>query len=122
MDEKEYVTLIEEGKKYIYNEKYEEWEEFCKKIAPNYIKTSLEIIKLIHNQSVNAALVYIHQIENEISKDAFSMIAFIVTRFSKKGPEFYTRLRGRNITEEEIEIVKKFEEENRELKNSLQDK
>ena len=115
MEEKEYVTLIEEGKKYIYDEKHEEWEEFCKKIAPEYIKISLEIIKIINEQSVNNGLVYINKKKNDISTDAYSMIAFIVTRFSKKGPEFYTRLRGREITEEEKEIVEKFEKENEEL-------
>lgn len=115
MNEKEYVTLIEEGKKYIYKEKTEEWAEFCKKIAPEYIKISLEIIKTINDFSVNKGLVYINEKKKDLSTDAFSMIAFIVTRFSKNGPEFYTRLRGNNITEEEKTIVEKFEKENEEL-------
>lgn len=114
MEEKEYKELVEEGKKYIYSEKYDEWEDFCKKIAPDYIKLSLETIKIVNNESVNSGLVFINNKKKEISTDAFSMVAFIVTRFSKKGPEFYTRLRGREITEEEKKIVEKFAKENEE--------
>lgn len=114
MEEKEYTKLIEEGKIYIYSDKHKEWEEFCKKIAPDYIKISLEAIKIISDQSVNAGLVFINNKKKEISTDAFSMISFIVTRFSKRGPEFYTRLRGNDITEEEKKIVEKFAKENAE--------
>ena len=112
MGENEYTKLVEEGKKYIYSEKHAEWEEFVKKIAPDYIKISLEGIKIINNKDVNSGLVYINNKKNELSTDAFSMIAFIITRFSKKGPDFYTRLRGDDITEEEKRIVEKFDEEN----------
>ena len=108
----EYNLLVEEGKKYIYPERVEEWENFVKRISPEYIKQSLEIIKIINNQNVNNGLVYINKIKNNISTDAYSMIAFIVTRFSKKGPDFYTRLRGNELTEEEKRIVDKFDKEN----------
>ena len=112
MDEKEYTKLLEEGKLYIYKEKHDEWADFVKKIAPEYIKISLETIKIINNESVNNGLVYFNNKKTELSTDAYAMIAFIITRFSKKGPEFYTRLRGRDITEEEKRIVEKFDEEN----------
>ena len=85
---------IEEGKKYIYPEKWPEWEEcVCYRMTDLYhgydLNNALEIMKALdEGKSLEEAEKLINDGHSGCS---FGMLCKIVLRFSKRGPEFFRK-------------------------------
>lgn len=120
---------IEEGKKYIYPEKLDEWEEcVCYRAADLYhgseLVNALQIMKALDEGKTLEEVK--PMIDEGHSGMSFSMLCKIVLHFSKRGPEFcrkfshqYEFAEGKE--KEELEAYyKNIEEKNAEYEKNLQ--
>lgn len=114
--------LIEEGKKYIYKEKYEEWEKKVNYyisdiyIGDKIIETALKLMQLIQNGvDKNEAKDLLNKI-CKVSSYEYE-VRFIILRFSKYGPDFFehTMEYSERCNERYFDLIQKIRNENKRL-------
>ena len=120
---------IEEGKKYIYPERLENWKEcVCNRVSDIYhgsdLMNALEVMKALDEGKSLKEVGKI--IDNWHSGASFGMLCNVVVHFSKRGPEFYReyydsyKLAKGEEKQKHEDFLKKIEKENAEFEAKLQ--
>lgn len=105
-------SMIERGKKNIYQERYEEWENIVyNNLFSGSFVTALESIELLEN-GISFEEVIDKLKKKNHSSHSLSSITNIILKYSKKGPEFYLKLYGALITPKVMYIICTIKEEN----------
>lgn len=115
---------IEEGKKYIYQEKFEMWKEECVRYysesANNIfrIREALDLMKLLDEKKS------LKEVANEMQKQgnigiASAQVLNIVLKYSNDGPKFYKYVLKKNINKYDKKYMEKMEELNKWLSFGL---
>lgn len=115
VDNLEYV--IEEGKKYIYEEKYDLWKDYCEADCKGMYhlynaECALEIMKFIDkNGSIEEAI----ELMNNQGHSGYSMSLTmnIIVNFCKKGPEIYRYKYSDKMTDKLNKELEEIEKNNR---------
>lgn len=112
---------VKEGEEMIYPQRCTEWESFVKDDAKglyrgNYVKDVVAIMRLLDSGAP------FEQVRDAFVKlDCNPHHMYEITKFSKKGPEFY-RFVNKQLTEETGEFLEKIEDENKEFAKELESK
>ena len=122
---KEAVKNISEykeiGYKMIFPQKKEQWDKCVESniagLYDNILEDSIMIMKALdENKNMNYILKNLYRITNEkgYTGGSWSVMEDIVTKFSKRGPEFY-RATNKVISEDTEKYLQKLESENKQL-------
>lgn len=84
-------NLVEAGKKYIFAEKYQQWEENTKNLSEDVLEKTLEIMAIL-DSGYNFKKVH-KAVESISDKSQKEIVLRLLTNFSYRGPEYaYDRL------------------------------
>ena len=122
-DRKKLPEWIEEGKKYIYEEKHSRWENECKSYFEVLhtgfaIENAVTIMKMLDEKKKFKDILeqMLKQGHTGMSK---STTLNIVLKYSKEGPKFYKYVNKRNINNIDAKYIEKIESLNKWLELGL---
>lgn len=110
---------IEKGKKIIFEEKYQEWEDCVVKCANSIyngkeLDAALEIMEALENEKSLEQAIDILKQQNH-SGASESLVKNIIFEFSPKGPEFYVATTPKRIVHKNKTAIEEKIKENKEL-------